>query len=91
GVTNLGFVWGTIHGDVLSVMLLFYLSPAWTAIYAHFFLRERLTAAGAAFAALSHGGAVLMLWSPRHGVPLPSKPAEWAGLAAGMSFAMSTV
>lgn len=27
GVTNLGFVWGTIHGEVLRVMLLFYLTP----------------------------------------------------------------
>ncbi|MCA8094589.1 DMT family transporter [Burkholderia anthina] len=91
GVTNLGFVWGTIHGEVLRVMLLFYLTPAWTAIYAHFLLRERLTWAGAGLAALSIGGAMLMLWSPKLGVPLPANPAEWAGLAAGLSFAMSNV
>ncbi|RQR62233.1 DMT family transporter [Burkholderia sp. Bp9126] len=91
GVTNLGFVWGTIHGEVLRVMLLFYLTPAWTAVYAHFLLRERLTWAGAGLAALSIGGAMLMLWSPRLGVPLPANPAEWAGLAAGLSFAMSNV
>ncbi|EMD9436800.1 DMT family transporter [Burkholderia cepacia] len=91
GVTNLGFVWGTIHGEVLRVMLLFYLTPAWTAIYAHFLLRERLTWAGAGLAALSIGGAMLMLWSPALGLPLPASPAEWAGLAAGLSFAMSNV
>lgn len=91
GVTNLGFVWGTIHGEVLRVMLLFYLTPAWTAIYAHFLLRERLTWAGAGLAALSISGAMLMLWSPRLGMPLPANPAEWAGLAAGLSFAMSNV
>ncbi|TCW80334.1 EamA family transporter [Burkholderia sp. SRS-46] len=91
GVTNLGFVWGTIHGEVLRVMLLFYLTPAWTAVYAHFLLRERLTWAGAGLAALSIGGAMLMLWSPKLGVPLPANPAEWAGLAAGLSFAMSNV
>ncbi|KWC13391.1 DMT family transporter [Burkholderia ubonensis] len=91
GITNLGFVWGTIHGEVLRVMLLFYLTPAWTAIYAHFLLRERLSWAGAGLAALSIGGAMLMLWSPRLGVPLPANPAEWAGLAAGLSFAMSNV
>ncbi|KWF12193.1 DMT family transporter [Burkholderia pseudomultivorans] len=91
GVTNLGFVWGTIHGEVLRVMLLFYLTPAWTAIYAHFLLRERLTWAGAGLAALSIGGAMLMLWSPQLGMPLPANPAEWAGLAAGLSFAMSNV
>ncbi|HDR9053108.1 TPA: DMT family transporter [Burkholderia vietnamiensis] len=91
GVTNLGFVWGTMHGEVLRVMLLFYLTPAWTAIYAHFLLRERLTWAGAGLAALSIGGAMLMLWSPALGLPLPANPAEWAGLAAGLSFAMSNV
>jgi drug/metabolite transporter (DMT)-like permease len=91
GVTNLGFVWGTIHGEVLRVMLLFYLTPAWTAIYAHFLLRERLTWAGAGLAALSISGAMLMLWSPKLGMPLPANPAEWSGLAAGLSFAMSNV
>ncbi|MBI0328056.1 DMT family transporter [Burkholderia plantarii] len=91
GITNLGFVWGTIHGQVLRVMLLFYLTPAWTAIYAHFLLRDRLTWAAAALAALSISGAMLMLWSPGLGLPLPSNPAEWAGLAAGLSFAMGNV
>jgi drug/metabolite transporter (DMT)-like permease len=91
GVTNLGFVWGTIHGQVMRVLLLFYLTPAWTALFAHFVLHERLTWPGAALAALSLLGAMLMLWSPRAGLPLPGSLAEWAGLAAGMSFAMSNV
>ena len=47
GVTNIGFVWGAIHGQVMRVLLLFYLTPAWTAIFAHFILRERLTRADA--------------------------------------------
>ncbi|MDR3095447.1 MAG: DMT family transporter [Paraburkholderia sp.] len=91
GVTNVGFVWGAIHGEVMRVLLLFYLTPAWTAIFAHFILRERLTWAGAALSALSLAGAVLMLWSPKLGMPLPGSPAEWAGLAGGMGFAMSNV
>lgn len=91
GITNLGFVWGTIHGEVMRVLLLFYLTPAWTALFAHFILRERLTWAGAGLAALSLAGAMLMLWSPRLGMPMPGSLAEWAGLAAGMGFAMSNV
>ena len=91
GVTNLGFVWGTIHGEVMRVLLLFYLTPAWTALFAHFILHERLTWTGAALSALSLMGAMLMLWSPQLGLPLPGNLAEWAGLAAGMSFAMSNV
>ncbi|TDV20889.1 DMT family transporter [Paraburkholderia caballeronis] len=91
GVNNLGFVWGSIHGEVMRVLLLFYLAPAWTALFAHFILRERLTWSGAALAALSLAGAVLMLWSPHAGLPLPADAAEWAGLAGGMGFAMSNV
>lgn len=91
GVTNVGFVWGAIHGEVMRVLLLFYLTPAWTALFAHFILHERLTLPGSALAALSLLGAVLMLWSPKLGVPLPANLAEWAGLAGGMGFAMSNV
>ncbi|CAD6534875.1 DMT family transporter [Paraburkholderia sabiae] len=91
GITNLGFVWGAIHGQVMRVLLLFYLTPAWTALFAHFILHERLTWAGAALAALSLAGAMMMLWSPQLGLPVPGSLAEWAGLAAGMSFAMSNV
>jgi drug/metabolite transporter (DMT)-like permease len=91
GITNLGFVWGAIHGQVMRVLLLFYLTPAWTALFAHFILHERLTRSGAALAALSLAGATTMLWSPQFGIPVPGSPAEWAGLAGGMGFAMSNV
>ena len=91
GVTNLGFVWGSIHGQVMRVLLLFYLTPAWTALFAHFILHERLTWAGAGLAALSLAGAMTMLWSPQLGIPVPGNLAEWAGLAGGMGFAMSNV
>ncbi|MEZ0602203.1 DMT family transporter [Paraburkholderia sp. IW21] len=91
GITNLGFVWGSIHGQVMRVLLLFYLTPAWTALFAHFILHERLTWAGAGLAALSLAGAMTMLWSPQLGIPVPGNLAEWAGLAGGMGFAMSNV
>jgi drug/metabolite transporter (DMT)-like permease len=91
GFTNIGFVWGAIHGQVMRVLLLFYLTPAWTALFAHFILHERLTWAGAGLAALSLAGAMIMLWSPQLGMPMPGSLAEWAGLIAGMSFAMSNV
>ncbi len=91
GVTNVGFTWGVIHGEVVRVMLLFYLSPAWTALLAHLLLRERLNALGCALILLSLCGAALMLWSPAQGVPFPADPAEWAGLVAGIGYALSNV
>ncbi len=91
GVTNVGFVWGTIHGQVMRVMLLFYLSPAWTIFFAHWLLHERLNLADIAIALLSLAGAMLMLWSPELGLPLPADLAEWAGLIAGIGFALQNV
>ncbi|HEY1998460.1 DMT family transporter [Paraburkholderia sp.] len=91
GITNLGFVWGSIHGQVMRVLLLFYLTPAWTALFAHFILHERLSWSGAGLAVLSLAGAMTMLWSPQLGLPVPANLAEWGGLAGGMGFAMSNV
>lgn len=91
GVANLGYVWGAIHGEVMRVLLLFYLTPAWTALFAHFILHERLTVASVLLALLALAGAALMLYSPASGVPLPASLAEWAGVAGGMGFAMNNV
>jgi drug/metabolite transporter (DMT)-like permease len=91
GVTNVGFTWGVIHGAVMRVLLLFYLSPAWTALLAQPLLGERLSWRGGALVLLSLCGAGLMLWSPALGLPLPATPAEWAGLVAGIGFAVNNV
>ena len=91
GGTNVGFTWGVIHGEVMRVLLLFYLSPAWTALFARSLLHERLSRSAVALTALSLAGAGLMLWTPATGLPVPNNPAEWAGLIAGMGFAMNNV
>ncbi|CAG2127297.1 hypothetical protein LMG31506_00427 [Cupriavidus yeoncheonensis] len=91
GVTNAGFVWGSVNGHVMRVLLLFYLTPVWTALFARVFLGERLSAGGLALIALALSGAGLMLWTPEVGVPLPGSAAEWSGLAGGMGFAVNNV
>lgn len=91
GVTNAGFVWGSVNGHVMRVLLLFYLTPIWTALFARMFLGERLSAGGLALIALALSGAGLMLWTPEVGLPLPGNAAEWSGLAGGMGFAVNNV
>lgn len=91
GVTNAGFVWGSVNGHVMRVLLLFYLTPVWTALFARMFLGERLSAGGLALIALALSGAGLMLWTPEVGVPLPGSAAEWSGLVGGMGFAVNNV
>jgi drug/metabolite transporter (DMT)-like permease len=75
----------------MRVLLLFYLSPLWTVLFAWFLLRERLNKLGWLVVALSLGGALIMLWQPDGRLPLPANQAEWLGLSAGVTFALSIV
>lgn len=91
GACNLGFVMGTLMGEVTRVLLLFYLSPLWTVIFARLLLGERLNPTGALIIAISLGGACVMLWDIQLGLPWPQSLAEWLGLVAGICFALSNV
>ena len=91
GACNLGFVMGTLAGEVTRVLLLFYLSPLWTVVFARLILGERLNSTGAIIMAVSLSGACIMLWNADTGLPWPQSTAEWLGLGAGVSFALSNV
>lgn len=91
GGCNIGYVLAILHGEVMRVLLLFYLSPLWTVLLSRVLLKEHLTRDGAKVIALSLAGAVIMLWHPRLGFPWPGKLAEWIGLAAGICFALQNV
>lgn len=91
GWTNLAYVLGILQGEVVRVLLLFYLSPLWTVLFSRILLGEKLNRAGWAIMALSLGGAMVMLWQPDGGLPLPTNRGEWLGLSAGVMFALSNV
>jgi len=91
GWTNLAYVLAIVDGEVMRVLLLFYLAPLWTVIFARWLLDERHGRMGALVVMVSLCGAMVMLWNPDHGWPIPSNRAEWLGLSAGMAFALSNV
>lgn len=91
GWTNLAYVLAVIEGEVMRVLLLFYLAPLWTVIFARLLLNERQGWTGLLVVLISLAGAATMLWNPAQGWPLPSNRAEWFGLSAGMAFALSNV
>ncbi len=91
GWCNLAYVLGTIHGEVMQVMLLFYLAPLWTVVFARVVLGERPGPAGYFVIALSLGGAAIMLGRTGLVLPLPRSGAEWLGLSSGMAFALTNV
>ena len=91
GWTNLAYVLGVIHGEVVRVLLLFYLAPLWTILFARFLLNEKLSLHGYLVIAISLAGAVTMLWRPESGFPLPSSYGDWMGLTGGFTFALANV
>jgi len=101
GVTNASFNWAVTIGDVVRVVLLFYLMPLWTVVLARVMLHERLTPAGWLRIALGVAGAIVVLWpsggsdgSLHGGVsmwPPAISLADWLGLIGGFSFAFNNV
>ena len=94
GWTNLAYVLAVIDGEVMRVMLLFYLSPLWTLILAHFWLKEPIDRRGLMIMALSLMGAFIMLsdlTGRASAWPLPRNTAEWFALSSGIAFAISNV
>ncbi len=91
GGCNLGYVLATLSGEVVRVLLLFYLAPLWTVLLSRVLLGERLNRVGAFVISLSLAGAATILWHPRVGLPVPKDAADWLGLGAGFSFALFNV
>lgn len=91
GWANFGYVLAMLHGEVMRVLLLFYLAPVWTIIFSFWLLGERLNRYGYMVIALSMSGAFIMLWEPSMGWPYPNNSSEWLGLSAGAGFALSNV
>ena len=90
GWTNVAFVLAMLEGTVVRVLLLFYLSPVWTALLARFVLAERLNLTTLLTLPVGLAGAVLMLWHPAL-LSTPLAPADWLAASAGFGFALSNV
>lgn len=91
GLNNLGFNWAMTIGDVVRVILLFYLMPAWAVLLSWVILKERPTTIALVRLLLALAGVAIMLKSPDTPWPLPSGLADWLALMGGFMFALSTV
>jgi drug/metabolite transporter (DMT)-like permease len=91
GFTNVGFNWAVTQGDVVRVVLLFYLMPLWIVLLAWIFLGERPTPSALARVALALIGVAVVLKTPETGWPIPSSLPDWLGLAAGFGFAVTNI
>lgn len=92
GTTNAAFNWAVTIGDVVRVVLLFYLMPLWAVLLARLLLHERLTRLALARVALALAGAMVILWpGDGAGWPVPRTLPEVLGVIGGFSFALNNV
>ena len=91
GLTNICFNWAVTVGDVMRVVLLFYLMPAWSILLAWALLGEHPTAGALLRLALALAGVTLVLKKPGMAWPWPESQADWLAIAGGFSFALTGV
>jgi drug/metabolite transporter (DMT)-like permease len=91
GTTNAAFNWGVTIGDVVRVVLLFYLMPLWAVLLARALLGERLTPLAGIRVLLALAGAAIVLWPQGGALPLPATLAEGLGVLGGFAFALNNV
>ena len=94
GLTNVAFNWAVTVGDVVRVVLLFYLMPAWSVLLAWRFLGERPTPLALLRIVLAFAGVALVLLPPGMSASrLLSNlsMADALALAGGLFFALTNV
>jgi drug/metabolite transporter (DMT)-like permease len=91
GWLNTAFVLAILDGNVVRVLLLFYLSPLWSTLLAWLWLGERPSITGITTLVLAMMGALLMLWNPSLGFPWPQSESDWLAISSGIGFSFSNV
>jgi drug/metabolite transporter (DMT)-like permease len=91
GMTNVGFNWAITVGDVVRVVLLFYLMPAWSVLLAWWLLSEKPTVGALLRLLLALGGVAVVLKSPEVAWPVPQSLPDWLALMGGFFFALTNV
>lgn len=90
GWANAAFVSALVLGDVVRVMLLFYLSPVWSVLGGRVFLGERVSRRRAGAVALALVGAFLVVGG-LDAANAPLSVADLLALSAGLAFAGNNI
>lgn len=90
GWGNTAFVTAVVLGDVVRVMLLFYLAPVWSVLGGRLFLGERVSKRRAWAVALSLGGAFLVVGGTA-AFAAPFSAADLLAVTAGLAFSGNNI
>ena len=89
GLTNVGFNWAVTVGDVVRVVLLFYLMPAWSVLVAWWLLGDKPTPMALLRLLLALAGLFIVLKTPETPWPVPESLADVLALIGGLTFAIT--
>jgi len=91
GWTNLAFVLAILDGNIMRVLFLFYLSPAWAILLGWLVMKEHIDRWALAILFFALLGGWLMLLRPGSAIPIPANASDWLALTSGIAFAISNV
>ena len=91
GTTNACFNWSVTIGDVVRVVLLFYMMPLWTVLLARALLGERIGRRAGFRLTLALAGAMAVLWPAEGRLGAPPGLPDLLALLGGFSFALNNV
>ena len=91
GATNATFNWAVSIGDVVRVVLLFYLMPLWSLLLARVILKEKLTRSALVRVATALAGAALVLSQEGGGAGHAGLLPDALALLGGVAFALNNV
>jgi drug/metabolite transporter (DMT)-like permease len=89
GLTNAGFNWAVTVGDVVRVVLLFYLMPAWSVLVAWLLLGDKPRPMALVRLVMALAGLFIVLKTPETPWPVPESLADVLALLSGFTFAVT--
>lgn len=91
GWTNVAFVLAMLEGEVVRVLLLFYLSPVWSVLAGRLVLGEALSARRGLVVVVALFGALLLLGLDFRTLGAGVSRADWLALSSGLCFSLTNV
>lgn len=81
---------GLLYGNVLVVVVLYYLTPVWSVMIARLWFKQRATRTSYAVIVIGMVGVFLVLKGDNAGFPLPREIGDWLGLSGGILWSIAS-
>ncbi|MFN3661354.1 DMT family transporter [Yoonia sp.] len=81
---------GLLYGNVMVVVVLYYLTPVWSVLIARLWFKQATSLTRYAVVSLGMLGVFLVLKGDNTGIPLPSQIGDWLGLGGGILWSIAS-